>query len=49
MQFRGEGFNLFNHPNLGLPNSSIGAPGVGIIGTVVGNERQIQLALKLYF
>jgi hypothetical protein len=49
LQFRGEGFNLFNHPNLGIPNSSIGAPGAAVIGSVVNNERQIQLAMKLYF
>ena len=27
LQFRGEAFNLFNHPNLGLPASAIGAAG----------------------
>ncbi len=48
-QFRGEGFNLMNHPNLGLPNSAIGNAAVGNIGSVVNSERQMQLALKLYF
>ena len=48
-QFRGEGFNLMNHPNLGLPNSSIGNAAVGNIGSVVNSERQMQLAVKLYF
>ena len=49
LQVRGEAFNLFNHPNFGLPAAATGAPGVGIIGTVVNPERQMQVAMKLYF
>jgi hypothetical protein len=49
LQARMEGFNVFNHPNLGLPGTGIGAAGVGIISTVVNNERQLQVAMKLYF
>jgi len=49
LQFRGEAFNLFNHPNLGLPVMTIGNPQAGIIGSVVNPERQIQVAAKLYF
>ena len=48
-QFRAEAFNLFNHPNLGLPGASIGSAGVGIIGSVVNAERQLQMAAKFYF
>jgi hypothetical protein len=49
LQGRAEGFNLLNHPNLGLPGTGIGSAGVGTIGSVVNSERQIQMALKLYF
>ncbi len=38
-----------NHPNFGIPAMAIGSPTVAIIGTVVNPERQIQLAMKLYF
>jgi len=49
LQVRAEAFNLFNHPNFGLPAMQVGSPGVAIIGSVVNPERQIQAAMKLYF
>ena len=49
LQFRAEAFNLFNHPNLGLPAAVIGSPDAGRISSVVSPERQLQAAIKLYF
>jgi hypothetical protein len=48
-QFRGEAFNLFNHPNLSIPAAGIGSAAVGTISTVENNERQMQVAAKFYF
>jgi hypothetical protein len=49
VQFRTEAFNLFNTPQFGLPNASIGAPNAGTITSTVGNPRQLQLALRVQF
>ncbi|MCC7235396.1 MAG: TonB-dependent receptor [Bryobacterales bacterium] len=48
-QFRLETFNLFNTPQFDLPNASIGNPAAGRITATVGNNRQIQLALRFSF
>jgi len=49
MQFRGEFFNLPNHPNWGGPGSNISTTAsVGKI-TSRGEQRQIQFGLKLLF
>lgn len=49
LSLRGEAFNLFNTPQFGLPNATIGNANVGVIESVVAPERQIQLALRLTF
>ncbi|MBM3814727.1 MAG: hypothetical protein FJW20_24140 [Acidimicrobiia bacterium] len=49
LQYRAEMFNLFNTPQFDLPNSSIGNPNAGTITSVVGNPRQVQMALRLAF
>jgi hypothetical protein len=60
LEFRSEFFNIFNHPQYGLPQSTFGVPGFGgIIQTVntttpvspvgSGTPREIQFALKLSF
>ena len=48
VQFRGELFNVFNHPNFGEPGTALGGPNFGVI-TTASAGRIIQLALKLYF
>lgn len=49
LQFRTEIFNLFNHAQFDLPNTSIGSPAAGTITGIVGTPRQIQFALRLSF
>lgn len=49
LQFRSEFFNLINHPNFGLPNSSIGSTAAGTITSVVTNARETQFALRLHW
>jgi hypothetical protein len=54
LQFRGEFFNVLNHPNFGVPNQTVfsGAnfnASAGLITTTATTSRQIQFALKLMF
>lgn len=54
LQFRGEMFDVFNHPNFGDPTNTLGGS-FGLITSTrfttgdFGSSRQIQLALKLLF
>jgi len=48
LQFRGEFYNAFNTPPLGLPGSFVGSPLNGVIGSA-GSPRDIQFGLKLLF
>jgi hypothetical protein len=49
LNFRAEFFNLFNHPQFGLPVNDINAQGFGSVNSTVNNPRLVQLALKLSF
>src|SRR5262249_28942007 len=49
LQFRSEFFNLFNHPQFDLPNTTIGSPSAGRITATVGTPRDIQFSLRASF
>jgi hypothetical protein len=54
LQFRAEFFNVLNHTNFGVPNLAVFSgtnisPTAGAITSIVGNPRQIQLALRVQF
>src|ERR1043166_4256764 len=40
LQFRGEFFNIFNHPQFDLPNGTIGSASAGKISSTVGSPRE---------
>ncbi len=48
IQFRTEFFNLFNHPNFGLPDNFVGSPSFGRLVSA-DSPRRIQFGLKLLF
>jgi hypothetical protein len=49
LELRAEAFNVFNHVNLGQPNSTIDVSGAGQITSVQTAMRQMQFALHFKF
>jgi hypothetical protein len=49
LMLRLDAFNLTNTPYFGFPNANIGSPTVGQITTTIGDNRILQLAVKLDF
>lgn len=49
LTFRSEAFNVFNHPNFVITNTSFDTPSFGVYSSTVGNPRILQLALKFDF
>jgi hypothetical protein len=49
VELRAEAFNLFNTPQFGPPNNTVGLPSTGAITTVVNPQRELQFALRLAF
>jgi hypothetical protein len=49
LEIRAEAFNIFNTPQFGLPNATLGQSTTGVISSVTNPQRQIQLAAKIHF
>ncbi|HUQ89314.1 MAG TPA: TonB-dependent receptor, partial [Vicinamibacterales bacterium] len=47
--FRLDVFNVFNRANFGLPAANVAAAGAGVISTLAGDPRVMQLSLRLGF
>jgi hypothetical protein len=49
LEIRAEAFNLFNTPQFGLPNATLGQSTTAVISSVTNPQRQIQLAARVHF
>ena len=49
IEFRSEFFNIFNHPNLGLPGNQVDVPGGAAITNTASDNRELEFALKYTF
>jgi hypothetical protein len=48
LQVRAEAYDVFNHPNFGMPDASINVGGTGVISSAITN-RNLQLGAKISF
>jgi hypothetical protein len=49
-EFRLEGYNALNHPNLGTPTATIGSSTTpGVISSINGSQRLVQLSGRYSF
>jgi hypothetical protein len=49
LQVRAEAFNALNHPQFGLPGSTLSVPATGIISSTSAPNRILQFAMRLSF
>jgi hypothetical protein len=49
LELRAEAFNLFNTPQFGLPNATLGQATTAVISSVLNPQRQIQIAARVRF
>ena len=49
LEFRAEAFNVFNTPQFGNPNATLGNPAFGTVGGTARSNRQMQLGLRFLF
>ena len=49
LEIRAEAFNLFNTPQFGLPNATLGQSTTGVISSVLNPQRQLQVAARIHF
>lgn len=49
MEIRAEAFNAFNHPQFCGPNTTLGDSRFGQVRSTCGAQREVQLALKVYW
>jgi hypothetical protein len=48
-QFRSEFYNVFNHPQFGMPNTTITSQSFGTVTSMANAPRDLQFGLKVSF